>query len=30
MKAYEALGSVVHLSGGQKANVQVQVIATSE
>jgi hypothetical protein len=30
MKAYEALGPVVHLSAGQKANVQVQVIAGSE
>ncbi len=30
MKAYEALGPIVHLAGGQKVNVQVQVIASND
>ena len=30
MKAYESLGPVVHLSPGQKTNVQVQIISSSE
>lgn len=30
MKAYEALGPVVHLSPGQKTTVQVQIISSSE
>jgi hypothetical protein len=30
MKAYESLGPVVHLSPGQKTNVQVQIISNTE
>jgi hypothetical protein len=30
MKAYETMGPVVHLSPGQKTNVQAQIISGSE
>jgi hypothetical protein len=30
MRAYETMGQTVHLSPGQKANVQIQMVSTSE